>query len=183
MTCVVGVVDKKSKEVWIGADSAGVAGLDITRRKDKKVFKNGEFVIGCTSSFRMIQLLQYSFAPPKINEGQSLEHYMATSFIDAVRKCFKDGGYLTTDKGVDEGGKFLVGVRGRLFTVDSDFQVGESMDNFDAVGCGEPYAKGAMYEFRKMDLDPERLIKDALEAAEYFSAGVSAPFHVVTTEE
>ena len=39
MTCIVGYLDKKTKKVTIGGDSAGVAGLDITIRKDEKVFK------------------------------------------------------------------------------------------------------------------------------------------------
>lgn len=30
MTCIVGYLDKKTKKVTIGGDSAGVAGLDIT---------------------------------------------------------------------------------------------------------------------------------------------------------
>ena len=36
MTCIVGYLDKKTKKVTIGGDSAGVAGLDITIRKDEK---------------------------------------------------------------------------------------------------------------------------------------------------
>jgi len=40
------------------------------------------------------------------------------------------------DKGQEAGGTFLVGYRGRLFRVDSDYQVGESVNNYCAVGCG-----------------------------------------------
>ena len=68
MTCIVGYLDKKTKKVTIGGDSAGVAGLDITIRKDEKVFKVDNFIIGCTSSFRMIQLLRFSFKPPEIKQ-------------------------------------------------------------------------------------------------------------------
>ena len=58
MTCIVGMLNKG--KVIIGADSAGVSGLDVQIRKDPKVFITGEFVIGCTTSFRMIELLQFS---------------------------------------------------------------------------------------------------------------------------
>lgn len=36
MTCIVGL--KHENSVWIGGDSAGVAGLSVTIRKDPKVF-------------------------------------------------------------------------------------------------------------------------------------------------
>ena len=55
MTCIVGLINKENKSVTIGGDSSGLAGSDLTIRKDPKVFKNGDFIFGCTSSsFRMI---------------------------------------------------------------------------------------------------------------------------------
>ena len=57
MTCIVGLID--GRRVWMGGDSAGVSGLDITVRADAKVFRNGDFLIGFTSSFRMGQLLAF----------------------------------------------------------------------------------------------------------------------------
>lgn len=51
MTAIVGLVEKGN--VYIGGDSAGVAGLSISIRGDEKVFKVGPFIMGFTSSFRM----------------------------------------------------------------------------------------------------------------------------------
>ena len=50
MTCIVGVAHKGA--VYIGGDSAAVAGWALTCRADHKVFKNGDFVMGFTTSFR-----------------------------------------------------------------------------------------------------------------------------------
>ena len=108
MTCIVGIVDKD--EVIIGGDSAGVAGLNITIRKDTKVFKNGPFIMGFTSSFRMGQLLMSSkFKPSKQKARQSDYDYMITDFIDCIRKLFKTSGYLTIHNNEEAGGTFLVG--------------------------------------------------------------------------
>jgi ATP-dependent protease HslVU (ClpYQ) peptidase subunit len=179
MTCIVGFIDKG--KVIIGADSAAVSDFDITIRKDAKVFKNGEFVIGCTSSFRMIQLLRFSFKPPYINEKELYE-YMCTAFIDEVRTCFKNGGYLQkyTD-GDEKGGTFLVGYKNRLFIIDDDFQVGESTNEFDSVGCGSNYALGALYACSNNDMLATEKVLLALKAASYFSGGVRAPFKIETT--
>lgn len=63
MTCIVEIVEKD--RVYIGGDSAGVSDLDITMRKDVKVFRVGDFVFGCTSSFRMMQIIRFSFKPQR----------------------------------------------------------------------------------------------------------------------
>lgn len=177
MTCIVAI--KHDGKVYIGADSAGVGGLSIRTRKDPKVHKVGEFIFGFTSSFRMGQLLAYSFSPPPLKENQSVDSYMATDFINAIRACFKDGGIVKTDSGVEECGAFLVGFRGRIFRIDLDFQVGESLLDYESVGCGEDIAMGSLYTTAlTRDCIPKDRIILALQAAQEFSAGVRAPFIV-----
>lgn len=184
MTCIVGLIDKRADSdarVYIGADSAAISDNYIEVRRDSKVFQNGEFVIGCTSSFRMIQLLQYSFIPPEMGDKDIFE-YMCTDFINAVRDCFSAGGYLSKDEyGVEGGGKFLVGYKDRLFIIDSDFQVGEVMRNFMAIGSGEDYALGSLYSTSYIPSSPEARIINALEAAAHFCPSVRAPFKILNT--
>lgn len=178
MTCVAALVDKNT--VYMGADSAGTAGLDQVVRTDPKVFLNGEFLIGFTTSFRMGQLLRYRLKPPKFRpEEKDLYEYMVTDFVDSVRDCLKKGGYAQSDKGEEVGGCFLVGVRGRLFQIESDYQVGEVAQQYDAVGCGKAYALGALSTTET--IDAENRIKLALGVAEKFSAGVRSPFVVLKT--
>ncbi|HZK68569.1 MAG TPA: hypothetical protein VFC36_03120, partial [Paludibacter sp.] len=121
MTCIVGMVDKNSNRVIIGGDSASSGGSNVFIRKDPKVFKNGEFLIGCTTSFRMIQLLRFSLSLPEVTKD--IYEYMCTDFINEVRKCFKDGGYLQKyTNGDEKGGSFLVAYKNRLFKIEDDFQ-------------------------------------------------------------
>jgi ATP-dependent protease HslVU (ClpYQ) peptidase subunit len=183
MTCIVGLISED--KVWMGGDSAGVSGLNITVRKDAKVFKNGNFLIGYTSSFRMGQLLRFKFNPPAYYAEQYNDDpykYMCTDFIDAIRKCLKDGGYTRIESNEEKGGCFLIGFQNRLFCIDSDFQVGEAIADFDAVGCGEQYAKGSLYSTTELNVDyemeltPEFIIEQALESAVNFSGGVRPPF-------
>ena len=179
MTCIVGFVDRKNKKVIMGADSAGVNGLDVTIRRDYKIFKNNDFVIGCTSSFRMIQLLRFSFNPPKVYDKDIFD-YMCTDFISAVRECFRDGGYLQKFQSGDEkGGIFLVAYKDRLFKIENDFQVAETLRGYDACGCGDYYALGSIYTTAQSD--PEQIVLDALKCAENFSGGVREPFILIST--
>lgn len=173
MTCIVGIAQEG--KVYIGGDSAGVAGYSLTVRADRKVFRNGEFVMGFTSSFRMGQLLMHKFSPPRRHGSDDVYKFMVTEFIDSVRKCLKDGGYAEKHDEAERGGTFLVGHAGRLFKVEGDYQVGEPVVEYDACGCGEDLALGAL--FATPNRAPMDRLKTALEAAERFSAGVRGPFH------
>lgn len=176
MTCIVGYLDKKTKKVIIGGDSAGVAGLNITIRKDPKVFSVGHFIFGCTSSFRMIQLLRFCFKAPEI-KSKDIYEYMCTDFVDAVKECFKNGGYLQKyTEGDEKGGTFLVAYKNRLFRIEDDFQVCENFNGIDAVGCGSEFALGSLYTSIKQNLTPKEKVNTALESAAFFSGGVSKPF-------
>lgn len=175
LTCIVGVAH--GGNVWIGGDSAGVAGYAITLRADKKVFRNGDFIFGFTSSFRMGQLLEYSLNPPTRHPDTDVFKYMVTDFADAVRACLKAGGFASRSDEAESGGTFLVGYEGRLFRVDEDYQIGESIDRFDACGCGEEFALGSLHVTKK--LKPRERVKVALEAACHFSAGVRPPVSIV----
>lgn len=179
MTCIVAVRDRGT--VYIGGDSAGVGGWDLTVRKDPKVFTlstdHDEYALGFTSSFRMGQLLAHSFTPPRCARGRDAWEYMATDFVNAVRDCLRDGGYARVSDNEETGGTFLVGFRGRLFQIESDFQVAESRDPFMAVGCGGAYALGAFYATKGED--PAARCLTALKAAERHSGGVRGPFRLV----
>ena len=161
----------------MGGDKQGSDGNHKAPLSTKKVFKTGSFLFGYTSSYRMGQILQYSFSPPTPKEGQDTLEYMASSFIDAVRECLKTGGYATNNSGSEAGGNFLVGYRGRLFEVQPDFSVIESSLPFNSVGCGYSYALGSLSSTTEME--PNHRIMKALQAAEMFSVGVGDQFDVL----
>lgn len=183
MTCIVGL-EAGDGRVIIGGDSAGVAGWSLTVRADEKVFTRGSMAFGFTSSFRMGQLLRYAALDLEHVRYRSTSRlkdpdaWMVRTFIPAVRDCLKAGGYAKTDNGVETGGTFLAAVSGRLYCVESDYQVGRAADGFAAVGCGSDIALGAMYA-TAAGFAPETRVDMALAAAERHSAGVRGPFLTV----
>jgi len=173
VTCIVGLVD--DGDVYIGGDSAGVSNSWLSLHANRKVFTNGPYVVGFTSSFRMGQLLRYALKPPPPPE-RGLDRFMVTTFVDAVRRCLKDGGLAKKENEVETGGAFLVGVSGRLFAVYGDYQVTEEVGSYDAVGSGASIALGAMYATE--GLLPRDRLRLALGAAERFSTYVRRPFTI-----
>lgn len=180
MTCIIGYVDEGV--VYIGGDSASVSGLDMMVREDSKVFRKGKMIFGFAGSFRMGQLLRYSLKIPNQTSEQSDFGYLCTSFISAVKNCFKDNEYSPIKDSVPSGGCFLLGYQGKLYQIHSDFQVSETSSKFDTCGCGEDYAKGAMEVLDKQDLGltAKTKIFKALAVAEKFSIGVSGPFNIIS---
>lgn len=181
MTCIAGITDGKT--VTIGGDTAGSTRSGfITRRSDGKVWEKDGWVFGFTTSYRMGQLLRYKFVPPLRAPSVDVMTHMATTFIDALRHCFKDGGFSHIENSVESGGHFLVGHEGRLFKVESDFQVGESLHKYDSCGSGEEFALGALHASEGMKLTAEARIERALLAAQEFNSFVREPFEIVSTK-
>lgn len=190
MTAIVGLV--KDGDVFMGGDSAGVAGYALTVRKDPKVFLTGPFIIGFTSSFRMGQILRFGEHGKRLNDVKFIRDLesisdpweaMVSEVVPWLRTAFEQGGFTHKDYGKEYGGCFLVGYRGRLFCVEGDFQVGESSHGFHAVGCGQEMALGSLYTSNQEDWSPDYRVRKALETAQEFSAGVRGPFTILKLEK
>ena len=185
MTAIVGLI--ADGKIYMGADSAGTnAWLQTTSRADQKIFKQkrgyqGSFLFGFTGSFRMGQLLQYKLDIPLHDPAKDAFAYMVEDFVEAVRTCLKEGGYARKENEEESAGTFLVGYQGRLFMIQSDYQVEESLLNYAACGCGDDLLLGSLYATAKIKgMKPRQRVRGALEAAQEFSAGVREPFHIIT---
>ncbi|MGH2638271.1 MAG: hypothetical protein ACRDF4_03155, partial [Rhabdochlamydiaceae bacterium] len=135
MTCIVGIVE--NNVVYIGGDSASVnTNFQSETRADAKVFQVGEFLFGICGSWRMGQVLRFKVKTPERKENQNDYEYLVADWVDATREAMKESGCLV---GEDEQeflpGTFLMGYRGNLYTVDSDFGIGQSLDGMAACGC------------------------------------------------
>ncbi|QKC99208.1 hypothetical protein [Mesorhizobium sp. NZP2298] len=158
MTCLAALIH--NGKTYIGGDSAASVDDKIEVRLNRKVFRNGAYVIGFTGSFRVGQLLQFAKLPAI--KGDLLAH-----LITAVVPVIKD----IAGKEVDE---LLIGTAGRLFKVSSDYSVAE-YPHYAAAGTGELVALGRLHGSLGA---PEQRVVAALEAAQAHCSSVRAPFFV-----
>ncbi len=159
----------------MGCDSAGVGGYSRSNRLDPKIYRVDEkMLVGFTTSFRMGQLLRYMELDTD-TIGADPYRWMVASFVPQVRTLFKDGGFASTENGVETGGAFLVGHAGRLYEISTDFQVGESAEDYAAVGCGDREALSALHVTRGV-AGLQWRAEIALDAAAYLNSGVRGPF-------
>ena len=177
MTCIVGMKD--SNDVWIGGDSA-TANLHRTHVSAySKVFQCADFLIGGTTSWRMLQLIQYQPEVPDMPRRmtqKTLHGWLVKHFIENLRTCLKEGGFAQKKEDVEWGGTFLMAAEGRLFEVGSDYQVAEYGEGYIACGSGMEYAFGAMHATESPGADPGARIRMALEAAAHHNPFVRLPF-------
>lgn len=180
MTVVAGVAHEG--RVYMGADSAGTGDSgDIVTRHDPKVFTvgAGRMLIGFTGSFRQGQLLRFSLKVPSVPRGMDIYEWAVRKLVDQVRRCLQVGGAATNEKGTEEGSQFLVGFRGHLFQVYSDYQVEESAFEYNACGAGYGYAMGSFFASTAHRKKPLRRLHQALDAACTFSAICQPPLTVL----
>jgi len=186
MTCIVAL--SVGNKVFLGGDSAASdekSGL-ILQTTDPKVFKVGQFGIGFCDSFRMGQILQYSWTPPiyKPTSGfKNLDKFMRTRFIESIKEAFQEHGYGKFGGGTedgDEGGIILIAVQntGRLFTMDVDFHIAEIDVEYTAEGSGQQVALGSLHSTTNIKT-PRKRVRMALEAAAKFIMSVRGPFTII----
>jgi hypothetical protein len=173
--------------VYLAGDGVGSGeNGSYQRRRDPKVFMTGEFAIGVCNSFRVAQVLHHEFDPPEITDIE-LSAYMVTRFIPKLRNLIIDREIKTEDVTSPFLGELLVGVRGRLFDIQPDYQVAEILQDFHAIGAAEDLCLGALAVLlppRGPDLTPERAAEallTALRVAAEYNVSVGPPYTLVTT--
>lgn len=179
MTCIAAV--KHEGRVHLAGDSLVVDDGDwSTHAAEDKVWEHGPFAMGFAGGLRPGQVVKHLLnpsAPPR----SDLMAYMVTTFVADLRKALTEAGCDLTHN--DDGEcktvlALLVGVRGRIFVIDSDdFSVCEA-DEYTAIGSGAKWAVGSLRETKR--LAPRTRLQRALSAAAAHSASVGGKFTFVS---
>ena len=178
MTCIVAV--KHNKKIYMGGDRclSDYESSFYMPTTDPKIFKKDNMIIGYAGSVRMGKVIKYDFEPPKSNV-RNLDKYMNIDFINALRECLERNN-LKFDSGNSERNDvadLIIGIRGRVFIVENDWQVTEHTYDYLSIGSGSPYALGSLHS--TVNLPPNERVKKALEAADQFSITVCQPFDYI----
>lgn len=182
MTCIAAV--KHDGKVHMAGDSLAVdTNAWSSFVSEPKVFVRGVFAIGFAGDLRAGQVAKHLMnpsAPPR--RPEDMMAYMVGAFTSELRKALTEAG---CDLSINEETgdtrlslNLLVGVHGRIFTVDDSFAVTECVD-YGAIGCGADLALGSLRETKK--LKPRNRLQRALSTATAHSAGVGGTLVFVST--
>jgi ATP-dependent protease HslVU (ClpYQ) peptidase subunit len=184
MTILLGL--EHNDKVYIGGDSISLNGWAKDITASRKVFSKGRMLFAVAGNPRQAQLIQHYFdVPPDQAEGEDDEAYLVLEVVEPLRRLFKDRGFTEIDNGRELGPSFLIGYRGKLYSVENAYQLCRSARGMYAMGLGDDFAIAALmalfsaYEGgSRSEADAETCILRALEIAAQLCAGVSAPFYV-----
>lgn len=179
MTCIVGLVE--GKKVWLGGDRAATdGGLNRTLLKEPKIFAKGDVGFGVCGSPKVMDALKHGIDLP-VQAGDDDRKFLVTELVPAMREGlvkleaaaantspFGGGG------GIEFEGAMLVAYRGKLYTLESNFQLVEGDENFASVGSGSKLALGSFTATKKVRNAKKRIMM-ALEASTK-NAGCAPPF-------
>jgi ATP-dependent protease HslVU (ClpYQ) peptidase subunit len=178
MTCCV--VYKEDNKIYLAGDKQGSNGNTKRRYKHPKVFKNGKFHFGYTTSFRLGQLLEHHWEAPEKRPSQTEDTYIFVSVLNSIKRLFKEDDF---DKDGNCGGTFIMVYNNRMFVIYSDYQFVE-IDDFAAIGCGEDEAEAVLYTLDMIDnnLNPEDKLKLAIEVSSFRKCGISSECDIIVVE-
>ena len=181
LTCIVGIIE--DNKIYIGGDSAFDTTVGIVKSKNPKVYKKGEFIFGVAGYLSVMHALTHVMVFPPCYEHQDPLEYIINSFIPSYRSALHQMGLIEMENGIERNrSEILVGFRGRLFNIGTDFSVFENDDDYFAIGSGSLYAMGAFHATKNLRLEPEYCLRRALEAAAEYDEVVLPPFEVESME-
>ena len=193
MTVIVGVRFKGG--VLIGGDAQwSTEGSHRIGAQPKVHVLQDTLALGYCGSGRFGQILQYHLSeleePFLPREGRDEEYWCVREFIPYLRAVTEEHGHLHIKHNVEEFGPsaFLLGVRGKLFLIESDYSVNEHSLPYEAVGSGEDNAIGVLHEMlgeipaeHITEAKALRAAAKAIAAASAFNNFVGGPASFVTT--
>ena len=190
MTCAVGFIENDGT-LLMGADSAlsGGSSLDLLGVDNSKVFRkkagNEECLVAVAGNGGFLQVIEHRLvfpALPDSRENDAMMRWVTVDVLDVLRTVVKANGAMITKDGVDStSGRFMLGVRSRLYEVGESLYVKAIADTFAAIGSGYQEALGVFFAIQKLkvECDAETAIRTALEAAERWNPNVRGPFRII----
>lgn len=185
MTCVVGL--EHAGAVYLGGDSAltYTDSGSIVVVRDPKVFARGPLVIGTSNDARILQLVGHSFDPPEHADGVDDMRYVVVDLVAGLKSLLRKNRLLK--KGKEEGdsheAQHLVGYRGAVYLIDTDFQAQRATCGWAAIGSGADIALGSLHTSARRGMSPKERVMAALRASEAHNAHVRRPFHVIRLDK
>ena len=125
-----------------------------------------------------MQTIKYHLSVRAQHDEENDHAYIVVAFVEAMRELLKAKAVTTVRENTESVWCCLVGYKGKLYQMESDFNISSTARGFDAIGCGDAYALGAMIALK--DLEPIQRIMQTLAISGELCALVASPYYVET---
>lgn len=176
MTLVIAIKTKDSI-VW-GSDGVGIKGDVISKLGHPKWVDIDNVRIGLTGYAKFFQVFEY-MKLPKHKKSFSDKKYIVKKVVPRIVKGLRKSKLVKDDEEWVYG-DFIIGYKGKLFAVLSDFYVKEV--EWYNVGCVEDFANGLLMPFvENSGLETESVKRAVLQTLKYsakYNCAINKPFYV-----
>jgi len=175
MTVIVGL--EYDGSVLMGGDIQGTGWNNKVIHTQPKVFKKNGVMFGFTSSYRFGQVLEHELPDPVVPEDPTqVYRWLITVLVPNIHAALKSAD-------ADKCGNALIGLKGQLWELQTDYSVLRSTRGFAAVGSGAEYAMGSVFtsllDKPKTFSAHEEIIRNAIIAAGTFSPSVGTDSYIL----
>lgn len=176
MTAIIGFT--KNNKVYMAGDRAASSQEFSQEITHPKIFIKGKVLIGYTTSFRFGDILEYHLKIPKSNKKLLPRAYVVKKLVPAIRAALVANNYIA-DSANEDSGTALIGYKGSLFILQSDWSIVEHSNNIQAVGSGWSVALGATTALLNTGMKPKAVLKEAMRITAFYDNTVSAKCDVL----
>jgi ATP-dependent protease HslVU (ClpYQ) peptidase subunit len=166
----------------MGCDSAISSETETQVLSNSKIIKKGEMLIGVTGSMRGLQLLEYSWIFPEQPKEMSDTEYIYSYITTSIKEVFFEHQYcVTLNAQENQEDQFLIGYKGKLYLLDTNYQIFELDSKYVSIGSGSSFSYGSLKTQEDIGLlgkDSEMNITRAINTAIEFSIGVKGPIRI-----
>jgi len=175
MTCIAGIVEKN--DVWLAGDRAATGGgLSRILIKHPKIFIKSGIGIGVCGLPKVIDAVQQAIDLPTKPKNMATKEFLIKVLVPVLREGLKKYECTEDHNGSQVfHGAMLIACSGELHELESNFQLIETSNGFNAVGSGGEAALGSLRASKGTGNAHYRL-KKALEVSAENNAGVAPPF-------
>lgn len=160
--------------VWLACDSF-IGDASSTERSDRpKFFKHAGMVFGWSGDMRPAQLVEYGAAMRAIRPGEDTFGYLVRVVVESIRAAYAKG---LSDYDDVPHTLYIVAVRGRAYTIQSDLSVVRTDHGYAAIGAGAEHALVALAACE--ETEPRTRVLKALRAVSLHHPKVRGRFHDV----
>jgi len=180
MTVVIGLVDKNTGKIYLGADSRTSIHNGMTvDGMITKIFKySNEICVGVAGDVRTINILNNT--DTSVDDIYELSNVFAQILIGGDYSLYR-----TDKKCVQMRSKLLITINNMLYIMSNSFSY-VPIDTYTAIGSGSELALGSLHttEYLNKNLMPKEIsprerIRLAIAAAEKFDSSVGGPVTIL----
>ena len=173
----------------MGADKMATNDNRVILIQDPKIFyinvnDSPEFLVGVSGNLRVLNIIKYNNQIMNCQLTDDPYFNIINILIPYIQETLKNHNSFMEyeDEQANSDSHFLIGHKGKIFIVSSNYCITETYENFGVIGCGEEIAIGALEVLTRTEPYHTNIIDVTLKIVSKHIFGVSNTFDCLTLE-